>query len=95
MLAVHCVYFTMTDIELNLPGNKKKYPPRNHVLATLNALPTNITSGNKDNQEQQQQQQQHFRYEIVNKGEKYVQIYPATGELMFNENFLNNCKFNC
>lgn len=82
----------MTDLELNLPGNRSKYPPRNHVIATLHALPTTEIDHN-DNK------MMHFRYGIAvdinnnNLQQKYLQVYPGTGEIMFSDSFFSGRKF--
>lgn len=63
----------MTDVQLNLPGSKERYPPKNHVLATFHALP-------KDNNDR------NLRYTLANNRRKYLQIYPTTGDIMFGSN---------
>lgn len=71
----------MSDIVVNIPGDRNKYLPGNQALVTLYALQDNLRKSNAS--------KELLRYTIDNeRTERYLSIYPSTGDIMFTKEFL-------
>lgn len=83
--SVQAAYFTMTNVQMNIPGEKSKYPSTNHALLTLNAL--------EENELNPENRGKHLRYSIKFIGDRLLQVYASTGDIMFTEMFFLRGKF--
>ncbi|GJQ71371.1 hypothetical protein Trydic_g11101 [Trypoxylus dichotomus] len=69
----------MTDVQVNIPGNKSSLLANNYAVVTMCALNDHALHS-----------PDLIRYSIVKVGEELLDIYPPTGDILFTSNFLND-----
>ncbi|XP_031350288.1 proto-oncogene tyrosine-protein kinase receptor Ret [Photinus pyralis] len=68
----------MSNVVMNLPGDKSHYPPTDHSILTLYAL--------RDG-EHYHSRTEHFVYSLNTNGEPVAQVFRPTGDIMFKKVF--------
>nr|XP_022910564.1 proto-oncogene tyrosine-protein kinase receptor Ret isoform X1 [Onthophagus taurus]XP_022910572.1 proto-oncogene tyrosine-protein kinase receptor Ret isoform X2 [Onthophagus taurus] len=76
----NAAYFTMSEVELDIPGNRSILLPNNTAIATMYALNDHPNPNKID----------HVWYSLQKLQERhYLEIYHGTGDIMFSTAFLN------